>query len=397
MLDGTAHTLTEEWTNERQWGRISVMAKSPTMMDVAKRADTTVATVSRVVNNVGYVSASLRERVNSAIAEIGYVPNANARALRTKRSRTIGLVVGDLMNPYSVELANAVTSTAVDYGYTTFIGAATDDVDSDVAVIDAFHRQRVDGLVVATLQTASSDAALTKLAEHGMPIVLVGRDIDHDMMDSISADFRSGGRMAAQHLIDLGHKRIAFVGADMRESTRVTRLRGYVDALEAAGIRVRPEYVVGSQQSSGSPRYSRHGTGHQATLQLLKLPVPPTAVFARNDHTALGVLQALKEADLRVPEDVSVIGFDDIPLADRVIPAVSSVGQPTRNQGRVAVEYLLRRIERPNEKVKPKKLVLECTLVARDTSARVQARKTGVNAKQSSRNKSPRRKTKGTK
>ncbi|MEM7674367.1 MAG: LacI family DNA-binding transcriptional regulator [Myxococcota bacterium] len=343
------------------------------MMDVAKRAETTVATVSRVVNNIGYVSAALRERVNSAIVEIGYVPNANARALRTKRSRTIGVVVGDLMNPYSVELANTVTSAAVDYGYTTFIGAATDDTDSDVAVIDAFHRQRVDGLVVATLQTPSSDAALTKLAKHGMPIVLVGRDIDHAMMDSISADFRSGGRMAAQHLIDLGHKRIAFVGADFDEAERVIRLRGYLDALESAGIRIRSEYIVGNRQAAGSPRYSGHGTGYQATLQLIRLPVPPTAIFARNDHTAFGVLQALKEANLGVPQDMSVIGFDDIPLADRVVPAVSSVGQPTKNQGQAAVECLLRRIEHPDEKAEPKKLVFDCSLVARETSVKLQA------------------------
>ena len=348
------------------------MSKNPTMMDVAKRAKTTVATVSRVVNNVGYVSAALRERVNTAIAEIGYVPNANARALRTNRSRTIGVVVGDLMNPYSVELANAVTGTAADYGYTTFIGAASDDVDSDVAVIEAFHRQRVDGLVVASLQTSASDAALVKLAEHGMPIVLVGRTTDqHMMMDAISADFRSGGRLAAQHLIDLGHQRIAFVGADIKEASRVTRLQGYIDALEASGIKIRSEYIIGSHQAAGSPRYSGHGTGHQATLQLLKLPVRPTAIFARNDHTALGVLQALKETELKVPEDVSVIGFDDIPLADRVMPAVSSVSQPTQSQGRAAVEYLLRRIERPDEKFEPRRLLLDCTLVARETSARV--------------------------
>ncbi|MEO1335518.1 MAG: LacI family DNA-binding transcriptional regulator [Myxococcota bacterium] len=371
------------------------------MMDVAKRAETTVATVSRVVNNIGYVSAALRERVNSAIAEIGYVPNANARALRTKRSRTIGVVVGDLMNPYSVELANTVTSAAVDYGYTTFIGAATDDTDSDVAVIDAFHRQRVDGLVVATLQTPSSDVALTKLAKHGMPIVLVGRDIDHAMMDSISADFRSGGRMAAQHLIDLGHKRIAFVGADFDEAERVIRLRGYLDALESAGIRIRSGYIVGNRQAAGSPRYSGHGMGYQATLQLIRLPVPPTAIFARNDHTALGVLQALKEANLNVPQDMSVIGFDDIPLADRVVPAVSSVSQPTKNQGQAAVECLLRRIEHPDEKTEPKKLVFDCTLVARETSARLQtsAKKTTTSrSKQKSRkSKTSGSTTKGTK
>ena len=359
------------------------MAKNPTMMDVAKRAETTVATVSRVINNVGYVSASLRERVNSAIEEIGYVPDANARTLRTKRSRTIGVVVGDLMNPYSVELANAVTGAAVDYDYTTFIGAATDDVDSDVSVIDAFHRQRVDGLVVATLQTDSSDAALIRLAEHGMPIVLVGRRLDHARIDSISADFRNGGRMAAHHLIDLGHRRIAFVGADLKEAGRVTRLQGYLDALEAAGIRQRPEYILGNRRAAGSPRYSQHGTGHQATLQLLKLPTPPTAIFARNDHTAFGVLQALNEMGLNVPSDMSVIGFDDIPLADRVMPALSSISQPTQSQGQAAVEYLLRRIDGSNEKIKPRRLVLECTLVARQTSAELRTRRRKTSSKTS--------------
>ena len=363
----------------------SVMAKNPTMLDVAKRAKTTAATVSRVVNNVGYVSPSLRARVNSAIAEIGYVPNANARTLKTKRSRTIGVVVGDLMNPYSVELANAVTGAAVEFGYTTFIGAATDDVDSDIMVMDAFHRQRVDGLVVASLQTANSDEALDRLAQHSMPIVLVGRDVKNPNIDSISADYRNGGRLAAQHLIDLGHRRIAFVGADLKEAKRVTRLQGYIDALENSGLRVRPEYVVGSRSAAGSPRYSRHGTGHQAALQLLKLPTPPTAIFARNDHTAFGVLQALRENDLRVPEDISVIGFDDIPLADRVMPALSSVRQPTQNQGRTAVDCLLRRIERGDEQVKRRRLVLDCTLVPRETSAEVAKPAKKAGAKRGSR------------
>ncbi len=359
------------------------MATIPTMMDVARRANTTVATVSRVVNNVGYVSASLRERVQAAIEEVGYVPNANARTLRTKRSRTLGVVVGDLMNPYSVELANAVTGAAVAYGYTTFIATATDDVDSDISVIEAFHRQRVDGLVVATLRTDSSDAALLRLAKHRMPIVLVGRELDHYMTDSISAGFRRGGHIATQHLIDLGHRRIAFVGADLDEASRVTRLQGYVEALEGAGLRVRPEYVVGSRQTAGSPRYSRRGTGHQATLQLLKLPSRPTAIFARNDHTAFGVMQALAEMGLSVPEDMSIVGFDDIPMAGMVTPTLTSVSQPTKEEGRIAVECLLRRIEHPDEDTEQRTIVLECALVVRASSAqlRPQSRKSRAKTK----------------
>lgn len=341
------------------------------MTDVARRASTTVATVSRVINNTGYVSAALRSRVVAAVEEIGYVPNANARTLRTKRSRTIGIVVGDLTNPYSMELASSVTQTAIGFGYTTFIGAATDDVDSDVAVIDAFHRQRVDGLVVATLRTERSDAALVRLAERGMPIALVGREISGAVIDSIGADYRAGGRMATKHLIDMGHRRVAFVGASLGEADRVTRLQGYVDALEADEIRIRPEYVVGSPGRGASPRYSGHGIGHQATLKLLKLPTPPTAIFARNDQTAFGVLQALTENGISVPEEMSVMGFDDIPIAARVVPSVSSVSQPTQKQGEAAVEYLLARIERPEESREPRRLSLDCTLIARQSSSRV--------------------------
>lgn len=339
------------------------------MTDVARLARTTVATVSRVINNNGYVSASLRSRVVAAVEEIGYVPNANARTLRTKRSRTIGIVVGDLTNPYSMELASAVTGAAVGFGYTTFIATATDDVDSDVAVIDAFHRQRVDGLVIATLRTENSDAALLRLADRGMPLVLVGRDLEHEFVDSIGADFRAGGRLATKHLLDLGHRRVAFVGANLADAKRVTRLQGYVDALEEAGLRIRPEYVLGAPGRAASPRYSGHGTGHQATLQLLRIPTPPTAIFARNDHTAFGVLQALSENGISVPGEMSVMGFDDIPIASRVVPTVSSVRQPTQSQGKAAVDYLLARIERPDEGTEARRLVLDCTLMARQSSA----------------------------
>jgi len=339
------------------------------MVDVAKRAKTTVATVSRVINNVGYVSDGLREKVEAAIEEVGYVPNANARALKTNRSQTIGVVVGDLMNPYSIELANTVTSEVASHGYTTFIGTATDDIASELQVIDAFHRQRVGGLVVATLRTERSDNALKRLAKHGMPIVTVGRQIDHDMIDSISADFRRGGLMATKHLIELGHKRIAFVGAELEESARVSRLQGYLEALSDAEIPVRPEYIVGNRMATGSPRYATHSTGHQSAHELLKLSSRPTAIFARNDHTAFGVLQALTEAGVSVPDEISVVGFDNIPLTRRVIPALTTVSQPTENQGQLASEFLLGRIEQPEQDVQSRNLVLECTLIARGSTA----------------------------
>ena len=349
---------------------------APTISDVATRAKTTAATVSRVINNSGYVSAGLRAAVETAVRELGYVPNANARVLKTNRSRTIGVVVGDLLNPYAIELANAVRAVAAMHGYITFIATAADDPSSELSVIEAFHRQRVGGLVIATVSTAQSDEAIARLVDHRMPMVLVGRALDEGPVDSVSANFRRGGFLATQHLIELGHRRVAFVGADIAEADRVSRLRGYLDALAKAGLPVKPEYIMGNARTSGSPRYSTQATGYHVAHELLKLPSRPTAIFARNDHTAFGVLQALRERGYRVPDDFSVAGFDDIPLARQVEPALTTVSQPTENQGRLAAEFLLGRIERPEEDVSPRNLVLECNLIVRGSTARPQHQKT---------------------
>lgn len=342
---------------------------APTISDVAKRSGTTLATVSRVINNSGYVSAGTRAKVEAAVRALGYVPNANARMLKTNRSRTIGIVVGDLLNPYAIELANAVRAVAAEHGYTTFIATAADDVESELSVIDAFHRQRVAGLVVATLPTRESDAAVGKLVAHRTPVVLVGRGLEGETVDSVSANFRRGGLIATQHLIELGHRRIAFVGATLSDAERVARLGGYVDALEGARLAVRPEYVVGNPRSTPGPRYSTQATGYHGAQELLRLPSRPTAIFARNDHTAFGVLQALRERGHRVPEEFSVAGFDDIPLARQVVPGLTTVSQPTEQQGRMAAEFLLARIERPDEAVAPRRLTLECNLIVRGSTA----------------------------
>jgi LacI family transcriptional regulator len=341
----------------------------PTIADVARRASTTTTTVSRVLNNSGYVKSTTRDAVLRAIEELHYVPNANARVLKTKRSRALGLVIGDLQNPYSLALADSVQSVATARGYTTFIASAQDEVESEIAVIEAFHRQRVAGVVVASLPTPQTDKVLARLAAHRLPLVLVGRTLDHAHVDSISANFRRGGQLATQHLIDLGHRRIAFVGAQLSEAERVQRLRGYLDALEQAGLPVRPEYVVGNPRLGPSPRYSTQLTGYQGGQQLLRVQPRPTAIFARNDNTALGALQALKEAGLRVPEDVSLAGFDNIPLAPVMTPALTTVSQPTDEEGRLAAEFLLGRIEQSEVETPRRELVLECNLIVRASTA----------------------------
>ena len=340
----------------------------PTISDVARAAGTTITTVSRVINNSGYVHASKRKAVLEAVEKLHYIPNANARVLKTKRSRALGLVIGDLLNPFSVQLAHSMQAAAVDRGYTTFVASASDDVRSELAVIESFQCQRLAGMVVATLATPESDQMLARLAEHKVPIVLVGRSFDHPGVDSISANHRRGGALATQHLIDLGHKRIAFVGAEQYEAEHVGRLRGYLDAMEEAGLPVSAGHVVGHTGTGHSPRYSTKITGYQATQRLLRLPSRPSAIFARNDHTATGVIQALQEAGLRVPEDISVAGFDNIPLTALMSPTLTTVSQPTEEQGRLAAEFLLSRIE---QKAPPtrREVLLDCHLIVRSSTS----------------------------
>lgn len=344
----------------------------PTISDVAKLAGTTPATVSRVINNSGYVSARARAAVLDAVEQLHYVPNANARVLKTKRSHVIGILTGDLFNPYSVTLAGAVQAHAEARGYTTFMAAAGDAADSETRALEAFHRQRLAGVIVASLPTPASDRLLLRLAEQSLPLVLVGRQLAHPRIDSISANFRRGGTLATQHLIAAGHRRIAFIGANLADTPpRIGRFQGYLDALAEAGLAVRDDLIVGQPRLTPTPKYSTQIDGYRAMQQLLKLPSRPTAIFARNDYTAIGALQALKEAGLRTPDDVAVAGFDDIPLAAAMSPSLTTVSQPTNDEGRFAAEFLLERIERSagDGDTARREILLECNLIVRASTS----------------------------
>jgi LacI family transcriptional regulator len=347
---------------------------NPTILDVAARAGTTPATVSRALNGTGYVSAARRRAVLEAAAELGYVPHASAQLLRSSRSRLLGVAVGDLANPRSAMLINSVQKVAAECGYTTFFACVPDSGgENEQDVLRVLLRQRPDGLVVATLRTPPSDHLLRQVAARGLPVALIGRDLEHAGVDSISANYRRGGATITGHLLELGHRRIAFLGAQLSEADRVGRLRGYLDALQRARIQVRPSWVIGDAEQPSGPRYPTHLTGYQGAQRLLQLSARPTAIVARNDVTAVGAVQALKDAGLRVPNDISVTGFDNIPLAGAIAPALTTMSQPTEEEGRLAAEFLIARLERPQEPIQPRAIVLECNLIVRASTARLSA------------------------
>ncbi len=341
--------------------------KPATLSDIAATIGVAPMTVSRVVNKSGYVSEEMRERVLQAVAEMNYRPNGLARSLKRQRTETVGLVLGDISNPYSTEIANAVREGLSAGGFNLFICISEHSAKEDIAAFDSLVDHNVDGIIVATRSNKEGDERLAGIADRYIPVVVVGRDFHHDQVDSIAADNFSGGYEATQHLIDLGHKRIAFIGASFNDRANLKRLQGYLAALTKHDIPIDERLITGKKETaSESPGYSTEKIGYEGMKRLLSLPNRPTAVFARNDFTAVGAMTAVKEAGLAIPRDIAVVGFDDTPLALHTLPPLTTVRQPMRLQGQLAAELLLRRIK--NREIETENRVLECELIVRQST-----------------------------
>lgn len=346
-----------------------VKRKSATLSDVAATVGVAPMTVSRVVNGNGYVSEETREKVLEAVKRMNYLPNGLARNLKRQRTETVGLVIGDISNPYSTELANAVRQALSFGGYNLFICISEHSAKEDISAFGSLVDHNVDGMIIATRSNREGDVRLAEIADSGVPMVVVGRDFQHEMVDSVAADNLAGGFQATQHLIDLGHKRIGFIGATFENRKHLKRLRGYLNALSSQGIPVDERLITGRKESaSESPGYSTESVGYEGMKRLLSLPSRPTAVFARNDFTAVGAMTAIKEAGLRIPSDIAIVGFDDTPLALHTMPPLTTVRQPMRLQGQLAAEFLLQRITQAKP-LKAESRLLDCELIVRESTA----------------------------
>lgn len=342
--------------------------RQTTLTDIAATIGVAPMTVSRVVNRNGYVSEKTRERVLLAVREMNYRPNGVARNLKRQRTETVGLVLGDISNPYSAELANAVRESLSSRGYNLFICISEQSAKEDMTAFESLVDHNIDGIIVATRSNAEGDQQLRKIVESHIPVVVIGRDFHYEGVDYVSADNLTGGFEATQHLVDLGHRRIGFIGADLQNQSNLKRLQGYLNALKAHDIDVDERLLTGRKEAvSGVPGYSTEKMGYEGVKRLMSLPNPPTAVFARNDFTAIGAMTAIKEAGLSIPHDMAIVGFDDIPMATHTSPPLTTVRQPMRLQGQLAAEMLLRRIlnEDPFER---EERVLECELIVREST-----------------------------
>jgi len=338
------------------------VVRPTTLADIAREAGVSVMTASRAINGSGYVSAETRERVLQAVEKLKYRPNISARQLKMQRLNAIGILLPDIANPFSSELVSGVKEILDRENFTVFIATGNRSVQQESASLQSLLDHRVDGLIVATRGTTMGDKVLHNIAQEGTPLVTIGRPVRFRGIDSVTANHYQGAFDAVTHLIGLGHRRIAFVGIAPQNGRLLRRYHGYLTALEEAGIETRQEYTVGPAEG---PAFATLEDGYKGMLELAKLRYPPTAIFARNDFTAIGAMHAAHALGLSVPNDIAVAGFDNIPLSAFTTPPLTTVEQPIAQQGGEAAHFLLERIR---GRLEDRSATMECRLIVRQST-----------------------------
>jgi len=327
---------------------------SPTIRDVASHAGVSVATVSRVINDSPHkVHRSTRRRVLRSVSRLGYHPNAVAQGLRRGTTRSVALIVPDIGNPFFPAVARGVEDVARRHGFAVMLGNTDGHADRERAYLGILRQRWVDGLLFAGIGGEIRD--LRALIALGMPAVLIARDVADGAIDTVVVDGFSGMYLATAHLLRLGHRRVAFLGGPREVAPARERLRGYRRALREFHIPLDPGLIT-----TGDFRVAG---GRAAMVRLLARRRRFTAVAAANDLMAIGALEALRAGGYRIPGDVAVVGFDDIPFAAVVDPPLTTVAQPAFRLGALAMERLLALMR--GEAGGPRRLVLQPTLVVR--------------------------------
>jgi LacI family transcriptional regulator len=328
----------------------------PNLLDIAKRAGVAPITVSRVINNSGYVSQSTRGRVEAAVKELGYVPNTIARGLRSKRTHTLALVVTDIANPYFTSMARGVEDVAGASNYTVIYCNTDESEAKEEKYANMLAQRQVDGVL---LVPSCGNAKTIKFFEaNGINVVLLDRRIPGVGTDVVCSDSESGAYRLVKLLIGLGHKRIAIITGHEDISTSADRVTGYQRALKEADLSDNDLIYYGAFNEQ---------SGYEFTNQAMRKSTKPTAIFGGNNFIAIGVMKALHDMKLDIPDDVSVVGFDDLPESMFMKPFLTVARQRAYEMGKLAAELLLKRIsgEIPQEH---REIVLPVEIVVRESS-----------------------------
>ena len=320
-------------------------------------------TVSRVINNVGYTSQGTRKRVEQAIAELDYVPNALARSLRFKQTKTIGLILTDITNSFFTTIARGVEDAASDQGFSVMFCNTDESQSKEAEYINVLIQKQVDGIILVPARSSAESVIL--LQDRGMPVVVLDRRLPNAQVDVVRCDSVLAAYQLTQHLIELGHKRIALLTGPHDVSTAVDRVEGYRHAFAEGGITEDEGLIFHGPFTQQA--------GYQMAMQALALAPRPTALLAGNNFIAIGSLQALRETKLRMPDDISLVMFDELAISVVLEPFLTVIDQPAYEMGRQATEVLLARLTGKNDG-EARELLLPVRMIIRSSSGPVPSR-----------------------
>jgi DNA-binding LacI/PurR family transcriptional regulator len=315
-----------------------VRRRTVTIEDIARAAGVSHTTVSRALRDNPLISADMRQQIQRLSRDMGYIPNAVAQSLQMRRTNTIGLIVTSIADPFFGDVVKGVDAVAGAAKISVFLSTSHNDPEQELAVIETFHRRRVDGVLVAASRMSERHAE--RLARLRVPAVLINGQVEtgSDLLHSVAVDEQAGARAAVEHLLQLGHRAIGYLGSESRPRSNERRLLGYRQALDAAGLSC-DDALVAYAAASGALQEDDVAAGQSLLPRLLDLGV--SAVFCYNDSTAIGALVACRERGIAVAGQLSLVGFDDIAMARYGNPALTTVRQPKVEMGGLAMQMLL--------------------------------------------------------
>jgi len=337
---------------------MTAKSRHVTIKDVAKQAGVSIQTISRVINDRPDVSPQTRQHVQAIISKLGYQPFANARGLAAKRTYTLGLVTADFSDFWFSQVVTGAEKEAQVHGYCFMLGNSNCEPEDEPKFLRLLTERHVEGILFVRASCADEHNPLVHLKDFGVPIVTVGYHPETGLA-LVDVDNVNGGRKATEYLLGLGHTHIAMIAGPSNWKSVRERSEGYQRALQNAGLPVVPELMLEGNWL--------HSSGYTQTKALLTSQRPFTAIFAHNDRIARGAIHALVEVGLRVPEDISVIGYDDIPEAEFSDPPLTTIQQPMTEIGEVAVRRLIQMIE--DASLAPETILFDTTLIVRSSCA----------------------------
>ena len=332
------------------------MNRRVTMADVAEQAGVSMMTVSRVINNKDGVSYATRERVQHTIDQLGYRPSSIARSLATQSTGTIGIVVPDITNPYFAGIVRGTEDQAYEHGYNLFLCNTNEDPQREEAILQSLYEKQVDGLILCASRIESD--LLERYIDQFSSVVLALRQLDDHSFGSVIVDDIFGGQAVTQHLLRGGHRNIGFIAGPESSYGGQGRIEGYYRVLQAAGIPYRPEWVPHTGANTEN--------GYRSAYTLLQSYPEITALICFNDLMAVGALQAGQKLKRRIPDDLAIIGFDDIPVAALVTPPLTTCGTDRRLIGQEAIRLLMNQIQGREDE--PPSVTIQPDLVVRESA-----------------------------